>query len=82
MSYNILETNIEFENGNIDTITVLVEMSENDIRAIQANTQPRGGYMNISPGAKLNEELLQEIAGYGMQVNASQFFPKSKYLKV
>lgn len=80
--YNILETHIQFENGNIETITVLVEISENDIRAIQANTKTKGGYMNISPAAKLNEELLQKIAGYGMEVSASKFFPNSKLIKV
>ncbi|QKX07772.1 hypothetical protein HN014_22495 (plasmid) [Aquimarina sp. TRL1] len=72
--YNILKTNIEFKNGKIDTITVLVEISENDIRAIQATTKPRSGYMNIPDPAKLNEELLQEVAGYGMEVNASNYF--------
>lgn len=72
--YNILKTNIDFKNGKIDAITVLVEMSENDIRAIHANTKPRGGYMNIPNSAKLNEELLQEVAGYGMEVNASNYF--------
>lgn len=80
--YNILDTNIEFENGNINTVTVLVEISENDIRAIQANTKTKGGYMNIPPAAKLNEELLQKIAGYGIEVSAPKFFPNSKYINV
>lgn len=74
MSYNILEAKIEYKTGNVDKITVLVEMSENDIRAIQGTTKPRGGYMNIPPLAKLNDELLQEVAGYGMEVDKTKFF--------
>lgn len=76
MSYNILEAKIEYSNAKINKITVLVEISENDIRAIHATTKPRGGYMNIKPSAKLNEELLQEVAGYGMEVEKSKFFPE------
>lgn len=77
MSYNILEAKIEYNNSKIDRITVLVEISENDIRAIQATTQPRGGYMNIGLSAELNDDLLQEVAGYGMKVEKSKHFPQT-----
>lgn len=79
--YNILETNIEFKNNKIEVITVLVEISKNDIRAIQSTSKSNnGGYMYIPQSAKLNYELLQSIAGYGIEVNAKKYFPKSKHL--
>lgn len=65
--YNILEAKIEFKNNQIDRITVLVEISKGDVRAIYATTKPRGGYTCIPPAAKVNDELLQEVAGYGME---------------
>jgi hypothetical protein len=71
---NILKSNIVFKNGTIESVTVLVEFSKGDIRAIQATTTPRGGYFNIPSGAELNNDLLQEVAGYGMEVNPSKVF--------
>lgn len=68
MHYNILQARIDYKQGNIDRITVLVEMSENDLRAMQATTMPRLGYRHIQPGAKLTDELLQQVAGYGYEV--------------
>lgn len=66
--YKILEARIEFKNGHPYKIMVLVEMSKGDVRAIFASTIPRSGYMSIPPEAKVNDELLQDVAGYGMQV--------------
>ena len=63
-----------FKNGTIEKVTVLVEFSKGDTRAIQATTAPRGGYLTISPKTELNNDLLQEVASYGMEVNASKFF--------
>lgn len=79
--YNILEGLIEWEDGRIDKITLLVEMSKGDIRAIQATTRPKGGYMTILPNATLTDTLLQEVAGYGMEVDPDNHFQKSKFLK-
>jgi hypothetical protein len=65
--YNILESRIEFKNNQLFRVTVLVEISEGDVRALYADTNPRGGYMILNPNQELNNELLQEIAGYGTE---------------
>jgi len=78
---NILEARVEFQSGRINMITVLVEFSKGDIRAIQGKNRPMGGYMNIPSNAKLTDTLLQEVADYGMEVNPSNYFKKSKFLK-
>lgn len=83
MSYKIFEAKIEFKNDQIDRITVLVEMSKNDVRAIVGTAKPRPGYMFIHPAAEVSAELLQEVAGYGCETDdRDKIFPgwKSKYL--
>jgi hypothetical protein len=52
--YNILEARIEFKNNQLERITVLVEMSKGDVRAIFATTKPRGGYMHIQANATIS----------------------------
>lgn len=42
-------------------------MSKGDVRAIYADTKPKGGYMFLKPNQELNNELLQEVAGYGSE---------------
>lgn len=79
MNYNILEARIERKNNQLQRITVLVEMSKNDVRAIFATTKPRGGYMSISPSANISEELLQDVAAGGMEtVDRDEIFPHWK----
>lgn len=86
--YKILEARIEFKNNQLDSVTVLVDCTGtqskplSDVRAIVATTSPVSGYMQIPPGASISEELLQEVAGYGMEtVYRDAIFPrwKSKY---
>lgn len=83
MKQQILEARIEFKANEVTRITVLVEMSENDVRAIFATTKARPGYMSISPHTtEVTEQLLQEVADYGMEtVDRDEIFPKWK-LKV
>ena len=77
--YTILEARIEFKNNQLERITVLVEMSKGDVRAIFATTKPRGGYMHIQPNATVCNELLQEVAGSGLEtVDRDEIFPKWK----
>lgn len=85
MNYKILETRIEFKDNKIKRITVLVDCTANystpfsDVRAIYATTRPTGGYMNIPMSAKINEELLQQVAAAGMQtVDRDEIFPNWK----
>jgi len=77
MSYNILEARIEFKNGKPERVSVLVEISENDIRAFYATTKLRAGYTHIPPSAIINEKLLQDVAGSGMEEPVYKIFPKS-----
>lgn len=77
--YNILEARIEFNNNQLKRITVLVEMSENDIRAIFATTKPRGSYMHIQPSDTISEDLLQKVAAHGLEtVDKDEIFPHWK----
>lgn len=74
--YNILECRIEFQNNQLFRITVLVEMSKGDVRAIYADTKPKGGYLVLKPNQSINNELLQEVAGYGTErKDKDDFFP-------
>lgn len=52
-----------------ESVKVKVEISKGDIRAIQATTQLMGGYMHLKPGVKLSDELLQQVADTGREVN-------------
>ena len=82
--YNILEARIEYKNGQPNRICVLVEISENDVRAIVATTKPLSGYMFIPRAAKINDELLQNVARAGIEtVDIDKFFPnwKANYSK-
>ena len=71
---NILRSNIVFKNESIESITVLVEFSKGDVRAIQATTSLKSGYFIIPKNAELNNDLLQEVAGYGMKIDARKVF--------
>jgi hypothetical protein len=80
MSYDIIEARIEFtRHGLLSRITVLVQMSKGDVRAIFATTKVREGYMFLAQGAVLNDALLQEVAGLGMEtVDRDDIFPNWK----
>lgn len=80
MNYKILEARIEYkDDGFISRVTVLVEMSKGDVRAIFATTKPCNGYHYISQGEIVSEQLLQMVAGYGMEtVDRDEIFPKWK----
>ena len=85
MDYDILEAKLEFKDNKIQRITVLVDCTGpsstpySDVRAIYATTKPRGGYMNISPSAKISESLLQDVAAAGMETDdRDEIFPNWK----
>ncbi|MFC0262599.1 MULTISPECIES: hypothetical protein [Bacteroidota] len=65
--YNILESRIEFKNNQLFRITVLVEMSIGDVRAIYADTNLKAGYLVLKPNQEISKELLQQVAGYGSE---------------
>lgn len=75
--YNVLESNIKFnKEGQILSILVLVEYSKGDVRVIEATNQLRNGYMNISHRTDyILFDLLQDVAGYGMEISDEKKIP-------
>jgi hypothetical protein len=76
--YNILQAHIEYKNHQLAKVTVLVEISRGDIRAIFCTTGVKEGYDHTEPDEPINEALLQRVAGYGMQIpipNVGKTFP-------
>ena len=67
--YNILEAHFEYRGKQLHKVTVLVEISPGDIRAIFADDRPKQGYEYLKPGEAVSEDLLQRVAGYGMQTD-------------
>ncbi|MFY9307810.1 MAG: hypothetical protein WAQ28_02055 [Bacteroidia bacterium] len=79
MDYKILEVRIEYKAGKLYWITVLVEISKGDVRAIYASTLTKYGFMYIKPTDQLNEKLLQEIAATGIETEERDtIFPNWK----
>lgn len=68
MKYNILEANILFKGNEVYRIVVLVEVSKDDVRAICATIKPMAGCINIPLCAKINDDLLQQVAAGGYEV--------------
>jgi hypothetical protein len=81
--YNIIEARIEYENKKLHRITVLVEISKGDIRAIFSTVGFKPGYDYLQPDEPVNDALLQRVAGYGMEtVDKKSIFPNwNKKLK-
>lgn len=74
--YNILEARVEYKNKKLHRVTVLVEISEGDVRAIFSTVGIKYGYTYLLPDEPVNDALLQRIAGYGMQtVDRDTIFP-------
>lgn len=64
----ILKATIEYKNGLIDSVTVIVQFSADDVRTIQSTREKRSGYFSIKETTWLNKELLQEVASFGMEI--------------
>ena len=65
--FNILESRIEFKDTQLFRVTVLVEFSKGDVRAVYADTNPKTGYIFFYPNQELNYGFLQAVAGYGQE---------------
>jgi hypothetical protein len=65
--YNILQARIEYSNQQLYRVTVLVEISKGDVRAIYSTVGFKNGYDSLDPKEPVNDQLLQRVAGYGMQ---------------
>jgi len=80
--YNILEARIEYRHKKLHRVTVLVEISQGDVRAIFATDTFMDGYDCLNPDEPVTNELLQRVAGYGRQsVDRDKIFKgwKTKY---
>lgn len=66
--YNILEARIEYRNKKLHRVTVLVEISQGDVRAIFSTDTFMDGYDCLNPDEPVTNELLQRVAGYGRQL--------------
>lgn len=79
MSYKIIEVHTVYKNGQIEELAVLWESNERGwVRASYATSKPCSGYKFIMPGEELTPRLIQEVAGYGMNLPDSKktvFFP-------
>lgn len=82
----ILEVKMNYDdNGSISRIVVLSDYSSewdnSDIRAIVATDRPNGEYIYITPGEKINDGLIRQVADYGMEVSIDTEFPgwKKRY---
>lgn len=79
----ILEVKINYDDkGTISRIVVLSDYSSegdnSDIRAIVATNRPQGGYIYMTPGEKIHDGLIRQVADYGMEVSADTEFPEWK----
>lgn len=67
--YNILEAHLDFTQGKLQRVTVLVEISQGDIRAVFSAVGTKYGYDYLQPGEPVNDALLQRVAGFGQRLD-------------
>lgn len=79
MSYEILEVHAVYEKAKLKQLAVLwVSNDEGGVRATYCTDKPANGYGFLLPDAKLTDEQLQKVAGYGMYLTPElkkKFFP-------
>ena len=79
MSYTILEVHIEYQKNRISEIAVLWESNERGwVRASYCTTKPCMGYAFLSSDATLAPQLIQQVAGQGMNLPdelKTKYFP-------
>lgn len=67
--YQIHEVHVVYKNNVMEEIAVLWQSNERGwVRASYFNRKPIGGYGYLLPSHKLNDELIQEVAGQGMNL--------------
>lgn len=80
MSYRIIETHQVYKNGKLDIIAVLWQSNpdRNWVRASFFTPEPLSGYGYLLPSDKLDDKLIQKVAGYGPNLPddlREKFFP-------
>ena len=69
MSYKIIEVHIEYKENKIAQVAVLWESNERGwVRASYMTTKPCSGYGFLLPRHILSPELIQDVAGSGMNL--------------
>ncbi len=79
MGYKIIEVHLIYQENKISEIAVLWQSNERGwVRASYMTNKPCSGYGNIKPKDILSPELIQEVAGYGMNLpddKKKKYFP-------
>lgn len=69
MSYKIIEVHQVYQAGKIVEVAVLWQSNEMGwVRASYCTTRPTAGYKFIMPDEKLSNDLIQQVAGQGMNL--------------
>ena len=77
MSYKIVEVHQSYKNGKLDELAVLWESNPAGlVRASYATSKPCSGYKFLMPNETISPQLIQEVAGAGMNLQDSR---KKKY---
>jgi len=79
MSYIIQEVHIEYQNNSITELAVLWQSNERGwVRASYCTTKPCSGYAFLRINELLRPELIQQVAGQGMNLPdelKTKYFP-------
>jgi len=82
MSYTILAVHIEYQQNRISEIAVLWQSNERGwVRASYCTTKPCMGYAFLTSNATLEPQLIQQVAGQGMNLPDElkpKYFPGEK----
>lgn len=70
MSYKVLEVHVAYKNGMMEEMAVLWVSNEKEgwVRASYATSKPIGGYKFLTPNDTLSTQLVQTVAGQGMNL--------------
>lgn len=69
MRYNIIESHQVYDSGKLVEVSVLWESNtEGSARATYITKQVVSGYKYLLGNEVISNELLQEVAGYGMKL--------------
>lgn len=82
MTYKIIEVHAIYQDNIITEMAVLWESNERGwIRASYCTSKPCAGYNFLVPGDKISPELIQKVAGQGMNLSDEKkdiYFPNKK----
>jgi hypothetical protein len=70
----IIQAHQHYKNGQLQQVSVLVQISPGDVRAIYATTQPTAGHMHLPPNASLTPQLLHQVATQGIEDSSKKYF--------